>query len=275
MPSSTSGTRTTSSSRNHGLMRAEGQDERRPARPRAQKTLVRAFSIMGVLPSDPGVVRRGRVVGLVLVAPVDAGRVGRVDDGGAPAVREGVPRPGDEGVDAGPGGAHQPGVDPEPGAVGDGAVQLVVVGADLGDGGPPADHGHDALVVVAEGGGRHAGEVGQDAGGRGPAGLHGHRAQLRVGACRRGPPRRPRRRWRTRRGSPATDRSWPAVMRPPRPRPTPSVPSSGGTVRPPAQTTQRVGISEPSPSTTLSAVTSSTEVPSSRRTPLWASTSAA
>ena len=56
------------------------------------------------------------VVAVVVVAPVDAGRVGVVDDGRAPAVGERVPGPGDERVDAGAGGVQEPGVHAEPGA---------------------------------------------------------------------------------------------------------------------------------------------------------------
>ncbi len=58
-------------------------------------------------------------------------------------------------------------------------MQLVVVGAHLGDGRAVADHRHDPLVLVVERLARFAGVIGEDVLGRPPAGLEGDRAELR------------------------------------------------------------------------------------------------
>ena len=59
------------------------------------------------------------------------------------------------------------------------AVQLVVVGADLGDRRAVADHRHDALVLVVEGPPRVAGVIGEDVARRPPTGLEGDGPELR------------------------------------------------------------------------------------------------
>ena len=89
-----------------------------------------------------------------------------------------VPAPVEEALDPVAHSRHQRRVDAEPGGVGDRAVQLVAVRADLGDRGAAPDHGHDALVVVVERLARLAGEVGEQVvGGPDPA-LLSHRAEL-------------------------------------------------------------------------------------------------
>ena len=130
--------------------------------------------------------RRVGSVGASVVAPVDARGVGVVDDGGAAAVGERVPGPVDERVDPGAGGVEQPGVHAEPGGEGDGAVQLVVVLAHLGDRGTVADHRHDALVVVLERRGLACRRsTARMLSGDRPARLEGDRSELRDTASRR------------------------------------------------------------------------------------------
>ena len=145
----------------------------------SQKTLVRAFSIMRVLPlravgSDSG------IVGAVDLVPVDAGGIRVVDDRGAAAVGERVPCPVDERVDPGAGRVEQPGVHPEPGGEGDRPVQLVVVLAHLGDRGTMPDHRHDPLVVVLERRGGLAVDHGEDAVGDRPTCLEGDGSELGI-----------------------------------------------------------------------------------------------
>src|SRR5262245_40990240 len=87
---------------------------------------------------------------VIVLPPVDTGRVRTVQDLRRPGLAEVVPRPAHEGVHPLPDAAHQPDVDAEPRRERDRPVQLVAMLTHLGDGRVAADHRHDALVVVVE-----------------------------------------------------------------------------------------------------------------------------
>src|ERR1700722_15670469 len=63
-----------------------------------------------------------------------------------------IPCPLDERLDLGARRREQGCVHADPGGEGDGALQFMTMGTDFGDGGTAADHGHDALVEIIEGG---------------------------------------------------------------------------------------------------------------------------
>ena len=144
--------------------------------------------------------------------------------------------PGEEGLHLGAGVGQQLGVHAEPGGEGDPAVQLVAVRADLGDGRLPADHRHDALVVVVE---RRAGRAVESArmlrAAQCPA-CWATLTRAAAGPCRRRPGCWRSRRGRTPRGSrdgqvgPHVDPPAPAGAMP-------ACAASGAAISPPAQTT--------------------------------------
>src|SRR5262245_58917521 len=120
-----------------------------------------------------------------VVAPGDAlGRRGPLDGRGVIAV-EVVPGPRQEGVGFAVRAAQQHRVYTEPGGEGDRAIDLMPVLADLRDGRVPADHRHDALVLVVERLGRLSVTFTQDVVGGPNAGLLCDRAQLRQGGALR------------------------------------------------------------------------------------------
>ena len=104
----------------------------------------------------------GLALGREVLIPVDLRGDRTVEDLRPSRLREVVPAPVDERVDAIADAGHQRRVDAEPGRERDRAVELVPVRADLGDRGAATDHGHDALVVVVERLARLAGRVGED-----------------------------------------------------------------------------------------------------------------
>src|SRR4051794_7140423 len=247
------------------------------------------------------------VGGLLGLVPVDVrGARTRVEDLGPARLGEVVPAPVDERLDAVADAAHQRRVHAQPRGEGDRAVQLVPVLADLGPRRAAADHRHQALVLVMERDTRLAGPLAQDVLADALAALQGDRAQLReraavrprdvgdvphgidavdaldrqVGADvdapaatgRQAAGRRDRRRLQP--AAPPAGGGRPPTP-PPRPVGRPLAAAIDAAFSPPPQTTQRVATVDPSDSTTWSAATSETPVPSRICTPRSLSTLAA